>query len=121
MASLSLKIPKPALFADKMYERLVHQINEFEKDLKPNEEVGARLAQFGQSILIRIDDISWHNPHLIIFEGTTERGDRCRLLQHMNQVNVLLVALPAVGEPKKIGFKLMQELKKADAKEDDED
>ena len=102
-----ITVPRPAVYADTMYERLVLAINEFEAELEPNEEIGARVAHFGQAITIAIDGLSSHNPYLIKIHGTTQNGDRCTLLQHMNQVSILLVALPAKHDPpRRIGFKL---------------
>jgi hypothetical protein len=116
----ALAYSRPAIFADTMYERIATQIKDFEDDLNPDEEVGARLASFGQTVLIAIEDIRFHNPHLIIIDGVTPEGDRCTLLQHMNQVNILLVALKAKGEPRRIGFKLVKEAKDEAKNEDPE-
>jgi hypothetical protein len=104
-----------------MSERLVHRIAAFEKDLAPDEEIGARLASFGQSVLIAIVDLGFHNPNLIVIYGTTPQGDRCTLLQHQNQVNILLVAMkvPDGKEPTRIGFKLetaLQERNKSETR-----
>jgi hypothetical protein len=118
----TVTLPKNQTMADTMYERIVHAIKEFEDGLAKDEEAGAMLAQFGDSITITIDDVTFHNPHLIKFHGTTPAGDRCTLVQHMNQVNVLFVAVKTQKpEPKRIGFKLEKALEVKNAPDDGDD
>ena len=62
--------------------------------LKPDEEIGARLVSFGQGEVIHVLDVDYRGPDLITFEGTNADGRPVLLLQHISQVNVLLVALP---------------------------
>ena len=38
-------------FANEMHDRLLEQIADFEKSLKPDEEIGAYLAAFGQGLV----------------------------------------------------------------------
>jgi hypothetical protein len=99
-------LPKDQSMADTMYDRLMHQIAEFEKELDPTHEVGACLAYFGKEILIHIEQLGYHNPGLVIFYGIDGDGHRVTLLQHMAQVNVLLVAVEPLNgkEPHRIGF-----------------
>jgi len=108
MANLGVQtvsIPRDRRLADWMYERLVQRITEFQDGLKPDEEVGACLTHFGREVVIHIEDISYHNPDMIIFIGSTDAG-RVELLQHSSQVNVLLVAVkaPADRPARRIGF-----------------
>jgi hypothetical protein len=44
-------------FANIMYDRLTTQIDDFEKDLNNDKELGAYLASFGREILVRISGI----------------------------------------------------------------
>ncbi len=108
--------------ADTLYDRLIQQIAAFEDDLKEDEEVGACLTNFGREIVISVEDISYHNPGLIIFHGYTGNGDRVTLLQHMTQVNVLLCALkvPEDREPRRIGFQIEEEGDGGVAEEEEE-
>ena len=93
------------VLASTMYERLAHNIKEFQATLAENEEVGAMLAAFGQTVTISVEDIRFHNPHVIIIDGLTQDGHRCTLLQHDTQVNILLVAVKAQHTPaRRIGF-----------------
>lgn len=122
----ALRIPPSALVppvekrnpAEWMYERLVRSIADFEKGLEPNEEVGARLVSFGQRETISIIDVGFWGPDLITFEGTNPDGHPVKLLQHMSQISVLLVALPVEkGAPRRIGFDLVKKLDPAPEEE----
>jgi hypothetical protein len=95
-------------FANEMHDRLLEQIADFEKSLKPDEEIGAYLAAFGQGVEIQIQRVGFRNPYLIVFEGTeTVKGGDVRLVQHVSQVNVLFTALKVKDLTKparRIGF-----------------
>lgn len=98
-----------------MYERIARSIIEFEEKLDGTNEVGARLINFGGSEIIHIDDVGYWGVDLIKFYGRNVDGHRVELLQHITQVNVLLVAVPAQSDPpRRIGFVLRENLKKQD-------
>ncbi|WP_410824351.1 DUF6173 family protein [Methylobacterium oryzisoli] len=98
-----------------MYERLVNSIIDFEKDLDPTVELGLRLVNFGSSETISIEDVGYWGPDLVIFYGKNNSGRPVELIQHITQVNVLLVAVPIIGpEPRRIGFILREKLEKED-------
>ena len=92
-----------------IHEILMQQITAFERNLHPDEEIAAYLSSFGQRFLIRIENVSYQNPYLIIFEGRREEdGNRAILVQHTTQLNVLFVALKLKADearaPRRIGF-----------------
>ncbi len=93
-----------------MYERLVRSVIAFEKKLDATREIGARLIQFAPGETIAIDDIGFWGPDLIKFFGRNADGHPVELMQHMSQVNMLLVALPVSGKPRRIGFLLEKHL-----------
>lgn len=103
-------------YADVMYEKIMNQIYEFEKQLKPNEEVGAYLTNFGKEIIIQIESVAYQNPYLIIFKGknTLDSSD-VQHVQHVSQVNLLFVAVKLAEErkPYRIGFQIDQTKEKS--------
>ncbi|WP_289659453.1 DUF6173 family protein [Flavobacterium panacagri] len=106
-------------YASAYYEKLVDSIVDFEKVLNENEEVGAKLATFGESILIHIEDIGYKNPRLIIFYGKDLNGNNVQLIQHVNQISVLLMAVKRIDPNRpRIGFRLSQEIEKEKESED---
>jgi hypothetical protein len=96
-----------ANFASEFYRRLVKWINDFDSTLDQEHEVGVRLVSFGQTVVFHLDDMSYWNPSLISFQGTTEDGQPVELIQHVSQISILLMKLrrPDLSQPKKkIGF-----------------
>ncbi|HEY8401165.1 MAG TPA: DUF6173 family protein [Cytophagaceae bacterium] len=94
--------------ADYQYEIIREAIIEFEKSLDQEHEVAIKLAAFGQTILMNITDIGYSNPCLIHFYGTVN-GNEAELIQHVSQLNFLLMAVPKAEPekpPRRIGFRL---------------
>jgi hypothetical protein len=96
-------------FADVMYETLMDEIRDFEETLNPDEEIGAYLSSFGQTVLIQVERVTYANPYLIIFDGfNADSKARVRLIQHTSQISVLFVAVQVKPEedrkPRRIGF-----------------
>jgi hypothetical protein len=101
------------------YERIVKQIDEFEKELSDEEEIGGRLISAPGEGAFHIEDVSYWGPDKLIFSGKNQHGKPVRLLQHNSQFNILLTALPKdKDEPRRIGFMLEQKLKKQDESTD---
>ncbi|CTQ47670.1 DUF6173 family protein [Roseibium aggregatum] len=106
-----LSLPRIPNAAEWMYERIARSIIDFEKDLDSEHEVGARLVSFTANEVISIDDVGFWGTDMIIFYGSNAEGQPAQLLQHISQVNVLLVAVRVAGEkPNRIGFVLQQKL-----------
>jgi len=95
--------------ADWMFERIIRSLKAFEESLGPNEDVGIRLVALPGDVL-RIENVGYWNPDLIKFFGSTAEGHRYELIQHVSQVNLMLVALAkAQEEPRRIGFNLVEQ------------
>jgi Family of unknown function (DUF6173) len=99
--------------AESMYQRLMKYIGQFELQLDRDHEVGGRFVQFGDDRHFHIADVGYWNPDIITFDGFDNAGNRVKLIQHVTQLNVLLVALrkmaPPAEPPRRIGFDLGDE------------
>ncbi len=94
------------------YERVILYIQNFEKQLDNNHEVGMGLAGGGTGV-IRIEGLGFYEPDIITFYGVNEAGAKTQLIQHVTQLNVALVASPKhidQPEPNRIGFRLAKAL-----------
>ena len=92
--------------ADYQYELLCKQIQNFQNALDDNHEVGLQLASFGQSITLSVVKLGYSNPCLIHFYGYID-NNKAHLIQHVTQLNFLLVAVPKSDPDKparRIGF-----------------
>lgn len=97
--------------ADYSYEVIMERIKEFEDDLDEEHEVALKLASFGQSITLSVTGIGYSNPSTLVFHGFV--GDQeATLIQHMSQLNFLLVAARKADPekpPRRIGFDVPNE------------
>ncbi|HGW3965373.1 TPA: DUF6173 family protein [Citrobacter freundii] len=99
--------PKNQNLADEFQRRLICWVNDFHRDLEEEYEVGGQLASFGRSIEFHFTDIGYWNPSLISFIGVLDDGSPVELVQHVSQINILLVRKKrkVLDEPKRpIGF-----------------
>ena len=94
------------------YERLILYIQNFEKTLDNNHEIGMGFTDGGAGIM-RIEGLGFFDPDIITFYGTNGAGAKSQLVQHVSQLNVMLVASPKrldQEEPTRIGFQLASAL-----------
>ena len=97
--------------AEWMFDRLVRLIDDFEKALSEEEEIGGRMVGAPGEGSFHIDDIGFWGPDLIMFYGKNREGRPVRLIQHYTQLSVLLTSMPKEKEkeqPRRIGFALRE-------------
>lgn len=90
------------------YERIIMYIQNFEKQLDNDHEVGLGLAG-GNTGVIRIEGLGYYDPDIVTYYGVNEAGAKTQLIQHVSQLNVSLIASPKhidQPEPTRIGFRL---------------
>lgn len=94
--------------AEWAFVRLSKLIEDFEKGIDKDEEVGARLVGLPGDGTMQIEDLGFWEPDLILFLGKNADGKVVRLVQHYTQINVLLNAVkkPEEREARRIGFQL---------------
>ena len=93
--------------ASEFFKQLSHYMDEFDKELNQEHEVGIKLVNFGQTVQFTVHNIGYFNPKLICFYGETPDGSAIQLVQHVNQISFLLTAVQRKNpeEPKRpIGF-----------------
>ena len=97
------------------YERLILYIKNFEDLLDEEHEIAMGFTGASAGIL-RIEGIGYFDPDIVTFYGTDADGTRTQLIQHVSQLNVILRALPKraeAAEPRRIGFRLAEDLSEA--------
>lgn len=75
------------------YKQLVDWINKFDENLGNDHEVGMKYISFSQTYEFHLSQIHYCHPSLIIFKGTTLENEDVELIQHVNQVSILLVKM----------------------------
>jgi hypothetical protein len=92
--------------------QLMSEIRAFEDELDEAHEVGIKLVPFGSATVIHVATVAFHQPSVIVLVGSLEDGSPVRVIQHLSQLNFLLVRAPRLhpDEPKRpIGFQLQVE------------
>jgi hypothetical protein len=79
--------------ASEFYKRLMEWIQAFNTSLDDEHEVGIRLVNFGQTVSFHLEKLGYWDPYLISFSGVTDNGDPVELIQHVNQISVLLMKI----------------------------
>jgi hypothetical protein len=97
----NVKTPIALSYSDTQFEILRKYIQDFEKTLDSEHEVGMLLTNFGQTVKMRVTDITYEEPVLMVFKGYV--GDKkSTLLQHISQLNFLLTSIDKLPEKEKI-------------------
>jgi hypothetical protein len=91
--------------ADLVFGHLMQRIEAYQEGLKEDEEIGLQLANYGLATQLHIRSIGFQNPNLLEFSGLNIDGNECVLIQHLSQLNFMLIALkPVKDKPFRIGF-----------------
>lgn len=108
-AALTRLPPEKKGEAQWAYERILHYLQNFEKQLDSEHEIALGFAGSDAGVL-RIEGVGFFDPDILTFYGRDESGGRTQLIQHLSQLNLMLKAVPKAGEPaepaRRFGFHL---------------
>lgn len=93
--------------AEQVALHLYNEIQRYQANLPDTEDVAMQLVQFNQSITIMVKGIGYSGYNLVCFHGEDKDGKPLELIQHVQQLNFLLMVVPKPEpeEPKRqIGF-----------------
>lgn len=92
--------------AEEVFKHLLARVKEFEANLPERYELGIQLANFGGERALHVRGMGFRNPNIIEFYGLLDGDRQVAVVQHVSQLNFLLVAVPPVSEqaPYRIGF-----------------
>jgi len=104
--------------AEWAFVRLSKLIEDFEKGLDKDEEIGARIVGLPGEGAMSIEDVGFWGPDFIMFLGKNADGKPVRLIQHYAQINVLLDVRkkPEERAARRIGFQLSELVEKTNPK-----
>lgn len=93
--------------ASEVSKRLESVFSDYMQTLKDNEEIGVALASFGVCRQIAVETVRAYDPNILAIDGY-EDGQKVTLVQHISQLNFLLIPLPISSDAgkarRKIGF-----------------
>lgn len=108
MAKAAAEPEKAKSPAEQAYERIILYIRNFEAHLDPSHEVAMGFAG-SDSGVVGIEGLGFFEPDLITFYGRDDAGLKTQLIQHVNQLSVMLRAVPKPlpdAPARRIGFRL---------------
>jgi Family of unknown function (DUF6173) len=70
-----LVTPTNPNLASEFYKKLIKLIDDFDRNLDQNHEVGVKLVSFGPALVFHLKGLGYWNPSLITFSGFTEQGN----------------------------------------------
>lgn len=93
--------------AQEVFQFLRARMVAFQNGLPDDHEMGVKLANYGMAAEIHIRGMGFQNPSIIEFYGLLEDGQQVTLVQHVAQLNFMLIAVPPVTNgdaPYRVGF-----------------
>ncbi len=90
-------LPIRHMWSDTQFDIIKKYIQAYEQTLNPDEEIGVCLAQFGQSVLMQVTEITYEKSVTLVFRGLVN-GEESILIQHISQLNFLLTKIKKVEE-----------------------
>jgi hypothetical protein len=87
---------------------IYNSINDFWANIGNDYEVGMQLTSLGQGVQVYLNNLTYYEPHLIIFDSEFSDGTKMRIVQHVTQLNYAIIALPKQRpneQKRKIGFR----------------
>lgn len=85
-----------------------NKLLEFQQSLSESEDIALQAVQFGTTMIIYVSEVASLGYSLVLFRGKDASGNQCELIQHINQVSVLMIVVPKPVEipHRTIGFSL---------------
>ena len=88
-------------------ENLHQEILNYQENLSNTEDVAMSIVKFNESITLLVDSIGYIGYNLVRFGGKDSFGKPLELIQHVSQLNFLLMVVPKPqpeAPKRKIGF-----------------
>lgn len=81
-----------APLAEWKYKKILEEIKDFQAGLDSDRETAACLVCLGTNIKMTVHELGYKNPDILYFYGLID-GKEAQLIQHVNQLNFLLMAV----------------------------
>lgn len=96
-------------WSDDVFKQVKRRLVSFSEKLGDQHEVGMMYVAFGGATTLHVRTVRLLEPGVLVFEGDGEDGSPLELIQHITQLNLLLIAAKrnpeTIKEPKQpIGF-----------------
>lgn len=92
--------------AEQVFNHILGRVKQFQAGLPDDHELGLHLADFGGGRALHVRGMGFKNPNIIEFYGMLDGDQQVAIIQHISQLNFLLIAVPPPADqtPYRIGF-----------------
>ena len=117
LAALTRKVPDISAYAANMgpltrpnmaeyaVTAIYKEIADFEADLDSEHEVGMPIVGGPSGLCVHVREVYRFGTDKLVFVGVDGNQNPVRLIQHLTQLNLLMIAAPKIGpEAARIGF-----------------
>ena len=95
----------PPNMAEYAVEAIYKEIADFEASLDENHEIGMPIVGGPSGLCVHVREIYRYGRDKLVFSGVDADANPVRLMQHLSQLNLLMLAAPKIGEAAaRIGF-----------------
>ena len=103
--SLDLKAIRPPNMAEYAVKAIYEEIADFEACLDAEHEVGMPIVGGPAGLCVHVREVYRFGTDKLVFVGISSDGNPVRLIQHLSQLNFLMLAAPKLGDQAvRIGF-----------------
>lgn len=92
--------------AEEVFNHILGRVKQFQADLPEDHELGLQLTGSGGGQSLHVRGMGFKNPNIIEFYGMLEGARQVVVIQHLSQLNFMLIAVPPPADqpPYRIGF-----------------
>jgi Family of unknown function (DUF6173) len=95
----------PPNMAEYAVEAILTEIADFEASLDDNHEMGMSIVGGPAGVCLHVREIYRYGTDKLVFDGVNSDGSPLRLMQHLSQLNFLMISAKKIGETAvRIGF-----------------
>lgn len=100
------ELPNNLDAAEQVFNHILGRVKQFQSELPEDHELGLHLADFGGGRALHVRGMGFKNPNIIEFYGMLDGDKKVAIIQHISQLNFLLIAVPPPPDqtPYRIGF-----------------
>lgn len=104
LASISARLTPPNM-AEYAVDAIYKEISDFESSLDEDHEMGMSIVGGPAGVCLHVREIYRYGTDKLVFDGVNSDGSPLRLMQHLSQLNFLMISAKKIGQTAaRIGF-----------------